>query len=313
MRRWSLLTILLAFGVLPGCYAHLVLLDTDNNPNTGCSVPINDDNYSGTAQGIDRALWTGVVSSEFLGTAPPGQIGNFDPNDPNTPFAVVGTAVVACDPNGVDPNDIELLNENVSAWPVGLNNGTNGADVIELSAPRSLLGASNEMRATFLSAFVFEFPGGLPETILQDSSAAIGLLDLPHTTDVSPASNQGFLIQLVPTSLAPTMSLGMLAALSIALLYFANRRLSGFARGAASLMLVASLAGIAYATTIYVDGQIPDWTGIAPLGTDPDGDSSSGDPAEDIVAVFATSDQQNVYFRIDIADVEAGHYYSSVP
>ena len=81
------------------------------------------------------------------------------------------------------------------------------------------------------------------------------------------------------------------------------------------LALLAGLgaAGVAYAATIIMDGQVADWAGITALGTDPTGDSSIGDPAEDIVAGFATFDASNVYFRVDVRNVSCTPTSVSAP
>ena len=53
-----------------------------------------------------------------------------------------------------------------------------------------------------------------------------------------------------------------------------------------------------------MDGGIADWAAFSPVATDPAGDSSRGDNAEDILAAFVASDLEHVYFRLDIVDSE---------
>src|SRR4029453_15108556 len=55
----------------------------------------------------------------------------------------------------------------------------------------------------------------------------------------------------------------------------------------------------AWAATIVLDGEIGDWAGIAPLGSDPVGDSG-GSASTDIVALFTTADAVDFFVRIDV-------------
>jgi hypothetical protein len=72
------------------------------------------------------------------------------------------------------------------------------------------------------------------------------------------------------------------------------------------LLGVLGVVGIAWAATITLDGQVGDWANIDPAVTDPFCDSSNNDLYEDIIAGFITSDQSNLYFRMDIAGSSAG-------
>ena len=64
------------------------------------------------------------------------------------------------------------------------------------------------------------------------------------------------------------------------------------------LTVVIAMAGVAWAATIALDGQVDDWTGIQ-AHIDDKNDSSTGDPNEDIWAGYVTSDSQYFYFRMD--------------
>ena len=59
-------------------------------------------------------------------------------------------------------------------------------------------------------------------------------------------------------------------------------------------------------TNITVDGTITDWTGIAPILTDPTGDATVAVPGADITKVFLAQDADNVYVRIDVASGSLG-------
>jgi hypothetical protein len=60
---------------------------------------------------------------------------------------------------------------------------------------------------------------------------------------------------------------------------------------------------VALALTIQLDGEVLDWQAITPVATDPQGDSSLQDAAEDLVAGFLTADGINLYVRFDVVDV----------
>lgn len=74
-----------------------------------------------------------------------------------------------------------------------------------------------------------------------------------------------------------------------------------------ALVIIFSLSGAAWAIVdgcgpITLDGLVNDWNcnGINSAVTDPIGDSSVGDYGEDIFKGYITSDDTNVYFRVDI-------------
>ena len=59
-------------------------------------------------------------------------------------------------------------------------------------------------------------------------------------------------------------------------------------------------AATVWAATIIMDGNLSDWAGISAIVTDPPGDSSIGDPNEDITAGYVTADASSLYFRLDL-------------
>lgn len=315
--RAFVLGLLLMTGT-SGCYLHGVLLDVDRNPETGCELPANDAHFSGILRGIDAVAFATVFDPRVL-AFDPNEFG-FDPNsldpnhiDPNMPLLVGGTIMAYCSPDGDDEGDPFPANFQFS--PVGINNGINGSDVIEFSIPRSTLPpGATQMYAHFLSSWIFDTPG----EVLGSSTDLLGkindfldghsLSDFHHQSDIVPGNNQGFLINLQPGSPAPALSYAGLALLTVILLMTARKRLAGPMRGVVSCVLLLGALGVAYAAVIKVDGQVPDWSGISPLGTDAVGDSSSDDPAEDIVATFVTADDENIYFRVDVNDAFAGRF-----
>jgi hypothetical protein len=66
----------------------------------------------------------------------------------------------------------------------------------------------------------------------------------------------------------------------------------------AAMILICLIAGIAWAVTINLDGNIADWASVSPNATDDSGDQS-GDPNEDIRYGFVTDDGNRIYFRVD--------------
>jgi hypothetical protein len=55
------------------------------------------------------------------------------------------------------------------------------------------------------------------------------------------------------------------------------------------------------ADSITIDGNPSDWSGIAPLITDPAGNGSPDVPL-DVVALYVTNDDTHVYFLVELAD-----------
>ncbi len=152
-------------------------------------------------------------------------------------------------------------------WPVGAGNGPGGEDVIEGFVPIGALGTANPLRVGVVS--------------LDSEQQGDALFPLASILEI------------------PTLS-GWSALLLVSLLTFAAlivlRR-----SGALPVMTVALLltAVAAWAATIVMDGQIADWAGIAPRGSDPVGDTG-GSASTDIVALFTTADAVNFYVRIDV-------------
>lgn len=67
-------------------------------------------------------------------------------------------------------------------------------------------------------------------------------------------------------------------------------------------MQTSVFAASTWAPGIAVDGAIDDWYGIAPVATDASGDGGSG---RDVVALYVANDANNLYVRIESANVLA--------
>ena len=124
---WGLLLSLLLVGVAWGqatAPEYQILLDTDNNPTTGCRVATSQGNVSGIEQRLITTVAIGTsavaVSGVQLQTCVGGAFG----------------AAVWSDPGG---------------WPVGIGNGTGGAAVIETYLPLAQLNGAGSVRVGVIS------------------------------------------------------------------------------------------------------------------------------------------------------------------
>jgi len=156
-------------------------------------------------------------------------------------------------------------------WPVGLGNGPAGEDVIETVFPKDQL-THPTIQVGFMSS---ENALGNEDALLSTGGGPIIITDV---------------IQ-IPTLSALGLGLAMLLLLGAAVLL---RRHPGVAGGALAVVLLVGGIGVAVAA-IVLDGQIDDWSGIAPLATDPPGDGLNAD----ILTVYASPEAGGLYFRID--------------
>ena len=256
-----------AAGAAEGAtYEHRVLLDLDNDTGTGCDIAVEDAGGATTVHGVEQ-----VVIIRVTRTGPESA-------------AVTEIATQVCNGGSlsaeslVDPGD----------WPVGIAVGTDGSDVVEGRVSRNALGnptgvarlAFSSTRTGFSDALLVTAPGGTTPI----------LFSFPAAVALTPAlSEWGIAIALVLLALVAFRSLRSAPGVAAVVL-------------ALSLVFIAG-PGLAEKRTIVMDGQVGDWAGIAPLAIDQTGDSTIGDPAEDIVAAFATADDAFVYFRIDLVNV----------
>lgn len=254
-------------------YTHHVYLDIDNNPSTGCTVAVHEAGWSGNVTGVERDVQISVSTT--------------------APAHVTGITVSSC--SGASFGAPQTVS--TASWPVGLNVGTGGGDVIEGFLPRGYLPLGTTMRLYFHST-VFNLMAN--DVLLTTNGTTHGTAGTPMLLTLD--SNVGGVAAI------PALGTYGLAFLGVAIAAAAFGLLRSRAGVACGLLLAVLIglgaASVAYAATITMDGQVGDWAGITALGTDPTGDSSINDPAEDIVAGFATFDATNVYFRIDVSNVE---------
>lgn len=221
-------------------------LDLDANPATGCSVTT----VAGTVTGVEARLRASV------GGDPPTVEGV-------TRAECVGGVFAAEQPQS-------------AGYPVGLDVGTDGSDVIELSTPLQGLGDG----ATTAHFLVHDGDDG---DLVQATIVLPGGVDPP--VDAAPA--------IIPSS-------GWLALLLlVGFTLWAVRRHPAIGSTLAVLLLMGS--GITWAANFITDGQIFDWSGVAPVATDP---PDGANAAADLVAVFAATEQGRLFVRFDVRDVE---------
>ncbi|MBK7144986.1 MAG: hypothetical protein IPH76_07180 [Xanthomonadales bacterium] len=160
---------------------------------------------------------------------------------------------------------------------MGLNNGTAGADVIELSAPRSLFGSGGVVRVA----------------VVAENAAATtsdGLTTLPGGAPI--------LLGLVQVAI-PTLGFAGLLLLIAAVFVVARRRLRlGMATLGALLM-----AGAVWAANFITDGAVGDWGGVAerPAIRPATAAAPMSAPTS---SLFAAEENGRVFARIDVVDVE---------
>ena len=239
-------------------YVFRALIDVDSNNGTGCQVAAKDDNFAGPVNGIERIVTARVF--RFPTTANVVEV--------ILQSCVGGTFGVPIQVDGAD-------------WPVGLNVGVDGADVVEFYVSRLALGNPESMTVSF-HASISPANDVLLTTNGENSGAPIVF---SFATQAAPAlSRLGLVLCAGILLFGACWSLGR------------NRKASA---AVVAVIAMAATAMTAWAVTIVLDGNVADWHSVPAAGTDVLNDSTANDPGEDIVAAFITADAQNVYFRMD--------------
>ena len=242
-----------------------VLFDTDNDPATGCVVTAS----GGPIAGIEQVL----NADASLGASP--QVDAL--NRQVCSSGSLGAPQVVASP---------------APYPIGLNNGTDGSDVVELAMAASNLPAGTDIRVYFISDSA---EGG--DAVLTDDTGAPVLISLAVEPPPPQPPTGG---DAVPVPSLSVLALFLLLGLMLWVGARAARRHAFIRYSLLGLLLVSSLA---WAAHIMLDGNVGDWAGIPPAATDPAGDSDGGS-ATDIIAVFASLTDDDAAFRMDIAEVE---------
>ncbi|MDT8439336.1 MAG: tandem-95 repeat protein [Wenzhouxiangellaceae bacterium] len=254
------LAALLSVPGLAQAASYEVLIDTDRNVASGCTVTPPG------APALDGFEWR-LIASVDLVTA-----------------EVTALTQSSCTGEVFDP-PAPVAGFDVPYLP-SLNGGFDNADAIELAVARSSLGSVNSgsLRLVFIGT---------------NGAAADVLATEDGTAGGSPIE---FVLPMLPVQI-PTLSLagiGLMALVLFGLAILAHRRLGR----AGSMLAVMLVATAAWAMNFALDGDLGDWSGIAPVAVDADGDATNGSPAIDIRAGFAALEGDTLFFRLDIADLE---------
>ncbi|MCQ4166074.1 beta strand repeat-containing protein [Tahibacter harae] len=259
---WAVVVFLLALCAVNAAsaqtYSYHIYVDGDLNPGTGCTVP--------AIAGADSRLEVDVTG----GTAPQVVAVRRAPCQSGSTFGP-GTAVGG-------------------GYPVGLNNGTSGADVVELADAMASLQLGNSR--------------GLRLAVVAQSASG--------TDELNAAAGGGPIILGLPAMPVPFLSWPLLfVLLGLIAFYGARRARRTAAWRALSLFFVA--CGIAIAANFAADGQVGDWSGTPPLAGDPAGDATSGESAIDMVNLFGAIENGRVFLRIDVRDLQNNPPVVSTP
>jgi hypothetical protein len=247
-------------------YDYRVLFDIDSNSATGCDAAAHDANFAGPVPGIEY-IFTAQVERFATGAMIDAEF---------LQTCVSGSNFT--DPVQIDAGD----------WSAGLENGVGGADIVELFLPRDAIGNPASTTLFFHARRTLTMTNDVLLTTNGEESGDPLVLRLP----------QGQSVPLL-SSLALLLCAALLAVLAARRL----RHHPSAAAAAVTVALIGSVVATAWAVTITLDGNIADWATVPAIGTDIIGDSSIDDPAEDIVAAFATADGQNIYFRLDLVNL----------
>ncbi|HEX6904788.1 MAG TPA: IPTL-CTERM sorting domain-containing protein, partial [Thermoanaerobaculia bacterium] len=272
LARIAFVFVLLTLGLVPAASAATsqfqILLNLDNNQNTGCDVPT----LTGTFDGVEQILTTTV---DTIGSSAAQVTALQIQNCTNPASNTFGPpSAVAAPPGRPLP------------WPVGVSNGTDGSSVIETYYPLSL---STVQHIPVIRLGVL----GLANSTVEDEML---------TARVTPGQGPPILIQALGVPDIPTLSEWALILLGLALFAAAMMTLR---RRTATAFLVAllllGLAGAAWAIAGDLDGNTIDEWG-APLATETFAEAGADAPAgTDIRALFGyrCSVLNAICFRID--------------
>ncbi|UXI69274.1 tandem-95 repeat protein [Tahibacter amnicola] len=167
-------------------------------------------------------------------------------------------------------------------YPVGLNNGLGGADVVELTDALANISSGWQPNALRLAVV---------------ANSATGQDDLLTTPSGGP------ILLGLPALPIPFLTWPILLVLAGIVAFLGARRAKRTAAWRVlSLFLIAT--GVAIAANFAADGDVSDWANAAPLATDPTGDATTTESAIDIVAVFGALENQRAFFRVDVRDLQ---------
>ncbi len=250
-----LLGAVLFFGTAHAQLSYEFYLDTDLNSSTGCNVGVIQPGQS--ISGVERRVTASV--------------------DRNT-LMVDGITVDIC-----TGGTFNTVFTDPGGFPLGLNVGPSGEDVVEAAAPLQQIAGNGGGALLFVAA----------------SNSDSGAQDALTTQDGS-VDGQGIFIGF-PIDVPALSTLGLLllgvVLLAMGFITFKRRnRLAGI-----SLIMLAS---VAFAMNFAADGDIADWVGIPPSASDPVGDVMPVDNSVDITGLFAAIEDDMLFLRLDVVDAE---------
>ncbi|KAA3650175.1 MAG: tandem-95 repeat protein [Proteobacteria bacterium] len=161
---------------------------------------------------------------------------------------------------------------------LGLNTGLNNNDVFEVGINRSTMGAASSREVVIYFA--------------TDSDTA---------SDIVLTNAAGGPIILGMTLPVPAIGLITLFVLLLGFLLLTQRHIN---RKLSLMIVLMATCTAAWALVIVVDGQTSDWSNANPVNSDPINDTSSPGSYADLTNVFLTSHNNEVFFRMDVVDVE---------
>jgi hypothetical protein len=255
--RWLAVAVVLAGVCAPAAAVENdvdLLLDLDNNSATGCTVAT----VAGSFEGVEQKLISRITASS--------------PPDAGT---VTDTALSDC----VDPatGAFGAPSSFDGGWPVGIDNGTAGRDLVETYAPLAAL-VVPDPSVVRLGVVVTDELGGAQALLTTNGTPGGGPILLDLSASAPPPVTP-------PSAALPTLgqwALVLLACLLAGASLFLLRRHPGAALALALLVLGT---GVAWAA-IVLDGQPGDWSAGEQL-------------ASDGMTVFGTGEADRIVLRVD--------------
>ncbi len=167
--------------------------------------------------------------------------------------------------------------------PLGLDNGVNGSDVIEIPLPLHRIWHPPQALNLYFSIIN-------PDTGAQDLAGSTGVGQRAVPTRL-----------FVPYSIPAVGFVGLIFTavllLCVGLLVLRRKRYVL----AVSLLAISSMC---FAINFIADGLVGDWAGVGINTSDAVGDISPPDPTADIQAVFIALERGQFFARIDVTDLE---------
>jgi len=231
-------------------------LHVDNNgPQSGCEV--NLANVGTTLGGIDTQV-TATIDRPSK--------------------TIIGLNIAKCG-LGSFGNSVALA----AGIPLGLNNGVDGSDVIEIPVSMDSLWRPPQVLNLYFSITN-------PDSGAQDLAGVSGTGQTAVATWFS-----------VPYAIPAVGFIGLIITavllLCVGLLVLQRKRYTL----AVSLLAVSS---ICFAINFVADGLVGDWAGVGISTSDAVGDSSPPDPTADIRSVYLALESGTFFVRIDVTDLE---------